>query len=398
MSVSRADTSVLGRWWWTIDRWTLAALLALVGFGYLMMLAASPAVAERIGASSRNMFIIKQVFYLALAAAVMVAVSLLPPKGVLRLALLGGLGALALTAATLLMGTEIKGARRWISLPGLSLQPSEFLKPCFAVVVAWLLAEGQRLAQLQAAAPNRGTALGRAVQRGFFPAVALGLFAIIALLLKSQPDIGMLLVIAAVFLAQFFVAGLNLLIIGTLAGLAVAGGIGAYFTLPHVRSRVDRFLHPDAVTPGVADNHQTRTAEWAFGNGGLFGRGPGEGHLKNILPDAHADFVFAVAGEEFGLIVCMIILGLFAFVVVRGLLRLLAETDSFAMLAATGLLTQFGLQAFINMASTLHLIPTKGMTLPFVSYGGSSVVAIALGMGMLLALTRRRLSRLEGLT
>ena len=160
--------------------------------------------------------------------------------------------------------------------------------------------------------------------------------------------------------------------------------------LPHVRSRVDRFLDPSS-----GDTFQITKAMEAFGNGGLFGRGPGEGRVKNALPDAHADFVFAVAGEEFGFVVCLVILSLFAFVVVRGLVRLLAESDMFVVLAATGLLAQFGLQAFVNMASSLHLIPTKGMTLPFVSYGGSSVLAIALGMGMLLALTRRRGARIE---
>ncbi len=372
MAVSRADNSVLGRWWWTVDRWTLFALLTLIGFGYVMMLAASPAVAERIGASSRHMFIVKQVVYLALAAAVMVAVSLLPVKGVLRLALVGCAGALVLTAMTLVMGQEIKGARRWISLPGLSLQPSEFLKPCLAVVCAWLIAEAKRGTKFP------GTVL------------AIGLFAFAALLLKMQPDIGMLLVISSVFLAQVFVAGLNMFFVIIVAGLGVAGGIGAYFLFPHVQSRVDRFLDPSS-----GDSYQITTALEAFGNGGLFGRGPGEGRIKNVLPDAHADFVFAVAGEEFGLLVCMVILALFAFVVVRGILRLLAEQDLFVVLASAGLLTQFGLQSFVNMASSLHLIPTKGMTLPFVSYGGSSVIAIALGMGMLLALTRRRLSRVE---
>ena len=367
-ALSRTDTSVLGRWWWTVDRWTLGALFALIAFGYVMMLAASPAVAERIGASSRHMFFVKQVLYLAAAAGLMVAVSLLSPKGVRRIALLGFAGALVLTAATLVIGTEIKGARRWLPIPGLSLQPSEFLKPFFAVAAAWLIAEGR--------AP--GSKLPGAT-------IAIALFLVCAIILKSQPDIGMLLVLTAMFFAQFFVLGMNLFVVGILGGLGIAGGIGAYFVFPHVRSRVERFLDPS-----TGDNYQVNVAMEAFGNGGLLGRGPGEGRLKNVLPDAHADFVFAVAGEEFGMVVCLLILGLFAFVVIRGLFRLLGETDLFIILAATGLLTQFGLQAFVNMASTLHLIPTKGMTLPFVSYGGSSVLAIAIGMGMLLALTRRR--------
>ncbi|MBR0669188.1 cell division protein FtsW [Roseomonas hellenica] len=367
-SFSRTDTSVLGRWWWTVDRLTLSALLALIGFGYVMMLAASPAVAERIGATSRHLFFARQVIYLALAAAVMVGVSLLSPKSVRRLALLGCGGALVLTAATLLIGVEIKGARRWLPVPGLSLQPSEFLKPCFAVVAAWLIAEskapGSRLP---------GTML------------ALGLYVFIAIILKSQPDIGMLLVITAVVFAQLFIAGLNLVLVGGAGLLGIAAAGMAYLMFPHVQSRVQRFLDPTS-----GDNYQVNVALEAFGYGGLFGRGPGEGRLKNVLPDAHADFVFAVAGEEFGMVVCLLILALFLFIVVRGLLRLLGEADLFVVLASAGLLTQFGLQAFVNMASSLHLIPTKGMTLPLVSYGGSSVIAIALGMGMLLALTRRR--------
>jgi len=364
--LSRADTSLLGRWWWTVDRWTLLAVATLIGLGYVMMLAASPAVAERIR-QSRDIFILKQVFFLALAGGLVVVVSLLSPRGVRRVALAGCLVALALTAMTLVMGVEIKGARRWVALPGMSLQPSEFLKPCFAVVAAWLLTEGKRS------------------QR--FPGMlaAFGVFAVIALLLKSQPDVGMLAVISGVFFIQLFVGGLNIVFVGF--GLAGMGGaaMAAYTFFPHVRSRVLRFLDPSQ-----GDNYQVQRALEAFGNGGLLGRGPGEGRVKDVLPDAHADTVFAVVGEEFGMILCLIIVALFAFIVLRGLLRLLAEADSFVILAATGLVASFGLQAFVNMASTVHLIPTKGMTLPFISYGGSSVLAVALGIGMLLALTRKR--------
>lgn len=368
MALSRADTSVLGRWWWTVDRWTLGALLILIGFGYVMMLAASPAVAERIGASSRHMFFFKQVAYLGLAALLMVAVSLLSVRGVRRLALIGFVIALVLTAATLIVGVEIKGARRWLPIPLLSLQPSEFLKPFFAVVAAWLIAEGK--------APG---------SRVWGASITLVLYLVIAGILKGQPDIGMLIVISAVFFAQFFVAGMNIFLVGIVGGIGMASAFLAYLMFPHVQSRVQRFLDPSS-----GDSYQVNVALEAFANGGLMGRGPGEGRIKNVLPDAHADFVFAVAAEEYGMVLCVVIIALFAYIVVRGLMRLLAENDLFVMLAGTGLLTQFGLQAFVNMASTLHLIPTKGMTLPFVSYGGSSVLAIAIGMGMLLALTRRR--------
>jgi cell division protein FtsW len=367
-TLSRADNSVLGRWWWTVDRWTLGAVGMLIGFGYIMMLAASPAVAERIG-SSRDMFILKQVIFLAAAAGVVVAVSLLSPRGIRRVAIIGFIIALALTAATMVAGVEIKGARRWISLPGLTVQPSEFLKPCFTVVAAWLINESRRTPRF----PGR--------------VLAFGVFLVIALLLKAQPDIGMLAVITAVFLAQLYVAGLNVIVVGIgMLGFGAAG-VSAYFFFTHVQKRVENFLHPGN---GIGGDYQPRTALEAFGNGGFLGRGPGEGHVKDVLPDAHADFVFAVAGEEFGMIICLIIIGVFAFIVLRGMLKLLKEHDMFIVLACTGLVTGFGLQAFINMASSLQLIPTKGMTLPLISYGGSSALAVALGMGMLLALTRRR--------
>jgi cell division protein FtsW len=365
-TLSRADTSVLGRWWWTVDRWTLFSILALIGFGYILVLAASPAVAERIH-QSRDIFILKQVVFLALAALVIVGISLLSPRDIRRVALAGCVIAIGLTALTLVHGVEIKGARRWIALPGLSIQPSEFLKPCFAVATAWLLTEARRTRHFP------GTI------------IAFVVFGVIVMLLKSQPDIGMLCVITAVFFAQLFVGGLNLALVG-IGAIAMGGAaFGAFAFFPHVRSRVMRFLHPEQ-----GDHYQVDTALQAFGNGGLLGRGPGEGRVKDLLPDAHADFVFAVAGEEFGLLICLMILGVFAFIVLRGLLRLVQEVDEFIILAASGLVTGFGLQAFVNMASALHLIPTKGMTLPFISYGGSSALSVALGMGMLLALTRRR--------
>jgi cell division protein FtsW len=215
-------------------------------------------------------------------------------------------------------------------------------------------------------------------------AAAFAIFGFILLLLKSQPDIGMLAVVTVVFLAQLYINGLPLILMGVALGILGSGAVSAFMLFPHVRSRVLRFWD------GTGDNYQVITAQEAFGNGGLLGRGPGEGHVKDVLPDAHADFVFAVAGEEFGLVLCVIILGIFAFIVLRGLLRLLREHDPFIVLSCSGLITGFGLQAFVNMASTLKLIPTKGMTLPFISYGGSSVLAVALGMGMLLGLTRRR--------
>ncbi len=368
---ARADNSILGRWWWTVDRATLSAAFMLIGFGYVLVLAASPAVAMRIGAS-RDMFILKQVVFLALAGLIVIATSLLSARNVRRLALAGCVLALAATALTLVHGMEIKGARRWIAFPFMSLQPSEFLKPCFAVTTAWLLSVGRR----------GGVGAGRA-----FPGhlAALAVLAVIVLLLKSQPDIGMLSVILCVFLIQLFIDGLPLVLVGAGAGVLAGGFAFAFAIFPHVRSRVERFIHPQK-----GDHYQIDTALAAFSHGGLLGRGPGEGRVKDLLPDAHADFVFAVAGEEFGMILCMLIVLTFLFIVVRSLLKQLGNDEAFTPLAVTGLCAGFGLQAFVNMASTLHLIPTKGMTLPFISYGGSSAISVAVTVGMLLALTRRR--------
>ena len=363
---ARSDTSVLGRWWWTVDRWTLAAVGALIAFGIIMALAASPAVAERIGLDYFY-FARRQLVYLPVALALMIGASLLSPTGVFRAAMVTLTIFSLLVVATFVVGTEIKGARRWIGLGPISVQPSEFLKPAFAVVAAWLFASART----------------GDIKHGNL--ISIATFGTIVGLLLLQPDVGMSVVISVVWSAQFFLAGLPLY----WAVLLIIGGAGAlvaaYFTLHHVASRIDRFLDPSS-----GDSYQVDRSLEAFINGGLFGRGPGEGTVKEVLPDAHSDFVFAVAGEEFGLFVCLIIVGLFAFIVLRGFARALQETDLFILLATAGLLVQFGLQAVINMGSTLRLMPTKGMTLPFVSYGGSSLIAMGLCIGFLLALTRKR--------
>ncbi len=365
-ALTRTDNSLVSRWWWTIDRWSIAAIAALIGFGALLTMAASPAVADRLGLDSFH-FVRRQLGLLPFALAVMFGVSLLSPRGVRRLALAGFGVALAVLAATLFVGTEIKGAQRWIEFAGLSLQPSEFIKPTFAVVAAWLFAE--RL-------ENSGFAVNTA---------AIGLFVLVEALLLLQPDFGMAVVISAVWFVQFFLAGLPLMWVGLFIVLGFVGTIFAYLLLPHVASRIDRFLDPAS-----GDSYQVMRSLEAFMTGGVTGRGPGVGTVKAVLPDAHTDFIFAVAGEELGLLACLMIVALFAFVVLRGFARVLQEKNMFIMLAATGLLVQFGLQALINMGSTLRLMPTKGTTLPFISYGGSSLIAIALGIGMVLALTRRR--------
>lgn len=365
-SLARTDTSLVGRWWWTVDRWTLTAIVALMAIGAVLSLAASPPVAERIELDTFH-FARRQAAFLAVALAILVATSVLAPRGVRRLALVIGAGALLLTALTPIFGQEIKGATRWIRIGGVSLQPSEFVKPAFAVATAWLFA----VRRLDPRFPGY--------------ALATGLLAVVVALLMMQPDVGMALVVAAVWSVQFFIVGLPLVLVAALAAVLLAGAVAAYLVFPHVQTRVDAFLDPEA---GVT--YQVARALDAFRSGGSFGVGPGEGQVKAVLPDAHADFVFAVMGEEFGLVACLVVVVLFLFVVLRGLGRALAGRDLFVLLAAAGLVVQFGLQALVNMASALHLIPPKGMTLPFLSYGGSSTIALGMGMGMMLALTRER--------
>ncbi len=363
---SRTDVSIFGRWWWTVDRWTLAALAVITGIGIILIMAASPPVAERIGLDGFY-FVRRQFVFLPIVLVLLVGVSLLNPTGVRRLAVTGFIISLALTAATLVVGAEIKGATRWINIGGFSLQPSEFVKPCFAVVAAWMFSRWRVAGDI----PGH--------------LVAIGLYVLVVGLLLSQPDVGMTILVSVVWGVQFFLAGLPMLLVAGIGLLFAAGGVGAYFTFDHVRGRIDRFLDPAG-----GEAYQVARSLEAVINGGLFGRGPGEGEVKAVLPDAHADFIFAVAAEEFGLVTSLLIVFLFAFVVLRGFSRVFKDSDLFVQLAVAGLLVQFGLQALINMASTINLMPTKGMTLPFISYGGSSMAALALGMGMVLALTRDR--------
>ena len=329
-------------------------------------MSASPPVADRINVDSFH-FVRRQFVFLGLATLCAFGISLLPIKWVRRLASVMFLGVIGLLIITPVVGSEIKGAVRWIHLAGLTIQPSEFLKPSFAVVVAWMFSEGRLN-------PN-------------FPGyiVSCLLLATCIILLMIQPDFGQTVVITAIWSTQIFLAGLPMVLVFGL-GMGVVGlAVGAYLILPHVQSRVDRFLDPAS-----GDNYQIDRSMEAFMNGGLMGKGPGEGSVKNFLPDAHSDFIFAVAGEEFGLLFCVLVVGVFCFVIMRGLSRLMGERNLFVVLAVTGILVQFGLQAVINMASTLQLVPPKGMTLPFISYGGSATIGIAIGMGFVLALTRKR--------
>ena len=364
--VSRLERSPFAGWWWTVDRLLLAALLALMLAGIVLSLAASPPVASRIGLDPFY-FVHRHIFYLAPAVIVLLVTSLLSPRHIRRLALAVFVVSLVLVLATLHFGAEVKGARRWIVLLGINIQPSEFLKPAFVILVAWLLAESARRPEMPA------------------NTVALGLLLITVTGLVLQPDFGQTMLVALVWSALFFLAGMRMIWVLGLGGAAALGLVAAYMLIPHVARRIQRFRDPSS-----GDSFNIDQALESFQRGGWFGRGPGEGTVKRVLPESHADFVFAVAAEEFGVVLCLILVALFAFVVLRALSHAMRNEDLFARFALAGLAILFGTQSFINMAVNLHLMPAKGMTLPFISYGGSSMISLAYGMGMLLALARDR--------
>jgi cell division protein FtsW len=364
--VSRVERTPFAAWWWTVDRLMLAALIALMLGGIVLSLAASPPVAARLGLEPFY-FVNRHVLFLIPALMLLLGTSLMSPRNIRRVALVVFIVSLLLIVATLMFGAEVKGARRWIVILGVNIQPSEFLKPAFVILIAWLFGESARRPEMPA-----NTA-----------ALALLLAAVSALVL--QPDFGQTMLIMLVWGTLFFLAGMRMVWVLGLGGAAAIGLAGAYATVPHVARRIQRFMDPAS-----GDTFNVDQALESFVRGGWFGRGPGEGTIKRILPEAHTDFVFAVAAEEFGIVLCLVLLALFAFIVLRALRRALEDDDPFRRFAATGLAILFGLQSAINMSVNLHLIPAKGMTLPFISYGGSSMISLAYGMGMLLALTRER--------
>lgn len=368
---ARTDNSMLGRWWWTVDHWLLATVSFLLGIGFLLTMAASPAVAERLHLDSFY-FVKRHAFYLIPVLLIIFFVSTMDLQKIRRFSFIVYSIGIFLLIVTYFFGVEIKGARRWLNFGGFSIQPSEFIKPALVVLSAWMLAEREINAQF----PGK--------------VLALGFYGLAVVLLLLQPDMGMVVLMTITMFGQFFLAGLPIIWVLLTTVISIVGLCSAYFLLPHVTQRVDRFLNGDAGDK-YTDRYQITQSLEAFMNGGFLGQGPGEGTVKKHLPDAHADFIYAVAAEEFGFILCIIILGLFAFLVLRTITRMLNETNFFIVLAVSGLIIQLGLQAMINIASTLGLIPTKGMTLPFISYGGSSMLALAMGFGMILGLTRRRL-------
>jgi len=364
---ARSDRSALGVWWWTTDRWLLGAVAILIGVGVMMSFAASPAAAQRMNVGDPFHFAVRQCVFAALAAAILVGASMLEGRGIRRTAFFVYIFSILVMMALPFIGHEAKGATRWVHVAGFTLQPSEFMKPALIILVAWMFSEGQK---------------GQGVPG---VSIAFGLYALSVGLLLIQPDVGQTVLITVAFGAAFWMAGVPLSWVMLLGGLAVAGLSSTYFLFPHVASRVDRFLSPDK-----ADTHQVDRAAEAIAAGGFFGRGPGEGVMKRHVPDLHTDFIYSVGAEEYGLVFSLLLISLFAFVVIRGLYKAMKLTDPFEQVAAAGLFVLVGQQAFINVAVNLNMIPTKGMTLPFISYGGSSMLAMGLTLGLALALTRRR--------
>ena len=361
--LDRTDRSLVGIWWWTVDKWLLAGALILMVLGALLVMAAGPAVANLINLPSQH-FMVRQLLYVLPSLAVMITVSMLEPRPIRALSLVGLAGVIGLMIMAIVAGSEIKGATRWITLFGFNLQPSEFAKPLFTIVSAWLLTlwrEGEDFP-------------------GWIYSTALlaGLVTILVL----QPDIGMTAVIVLTWGFQMFLAGMPMLFVIGAVAIAPLALYVAYLNLDHVTLRINKFFE--------GGSWQVERARQSFAEGGLFGVGPGDGTVKLNLPDAHSDFIFAVAAEEYGALACLVLLGIYGFIVMRGFARALSDEGLFCLIAASSLVMQIGVQAAIHMASSVDLIPTKGMTLPFVSYGGSSLLASGLTMGLLLALTRRR--------
>ena len=364
--ISRAQRTPFGEWWWTVDRLTLAAVGALMLAGVVLSLAASPPVAGRLGLDPFY-FVNRHILFLFPSIAIMLAVSFLSPQQIRRLSIVVFVISVAMVAATPHFGAEIKGAKRWLILFGVNIQPSEFLKPAFVVLIAWLFGESAKRPDMPA------------------NAIAFSLLLLVVALLVIQPDFGQTMLIVLVWSALFFMAGMRVVWMFGIAGIAGLGLLSAYFTVPHVARRIQRFLDPAS-----GDTFNIDIATESFMRGGWFGQGPGEGTVKRLLPESHTDFVFAVAAEEFGVALCLVLVSLFAFIVIRALIRAMRNDDPFARFAAAGLTMLFATQSAINMAVNLHLIPAKGMTLPFISYGGSSMISLAYAMGMLLALTREQ--------
>ena len=365
---SRNDQSHVAQWFWTVDRGLLGAALALMALGVALSFASSPAaILADESITDPFHYSWRMMVFSGVGLSIMLTTSLMSPRGVRRIAVLALFGAIVVMMALPFIGDTVKGAARWVNFGPFSLQPSEFAKPGLIVFAAWMFAEAQK---------------GQGVPG---VTIAFGFYALTVSLLLIQPDIGQTLLITTTFMAVFFMAGVPFKWMAVLASLGMAGLVSLYFVFGHMRDRLSRFFSPE-----TTDTHQIDSASEAIRAGGLLGRGIGEGVMKRRVPDLHTDFIYSVGAEEFGLILSLIMISLYAFIVIRGMRRAMKLTDPFEQTAAAGLFMLIGLQACINVAVNLNLIPTKGMTLPFISYGGSSMLAMGLTMGFALALTRRR--------
>jgi cell division protein FtsW len=367
--LGRSDRSAAGRWFWEIDRVLLFFVAVLIAIGLVAVAAASPAASQRYSGGGVSYpplyFFYRQLVWIIVALPVMIAVSMLPRVKARRWCLLGSLFFTALLFLVPVIGVEVNGARRWLGVGFTQFQPSEFLKPLYIVSIAWMLSLREKDPSLPVV-PLSGIVTG-----------------LIALLLMRQPNFGETIIFCAAWVMLLTLSGASLRFLAVLGAAAVAGVILAYFFYPVATIRIDAFLFENG------DTYQTDSALRTLTAGGLFGAGPGAGSRKFLLPEPHTDYIFSVIGEEFGMIACLAVAMTYMFIVARVLIRLLDEEDKFVVLAAAGLVCQFGLQALINMAVNVQIAPSKGMTLPFISYGGSSMIALALGMGLLLAFTRR---------
>jgi len=367
--LGRSDRSAFGLWFWEIDRVLLMLVFILISVGLIAVAAASPAAAERYSGGNVTVaplyYFWRQLAWVGLGLPVMLAVSMLPVTQARRLAMFGAAFFSFMLVLVPIIGNEANGAKRWIGIGFASFEPSEFLKPFFVVTLAWMLSLRAQDKSLPVI-PISGALTG-----------------IIAFLLMKQPDFGQTIIFCTVWMALMMLSGLSYRLIGLLAGAGGLGIVAAYLFYPVATQRINNFLFQQGDTYQVDSAHATLTA------GGFFGTGPGGGQAKFHLPEAHTDYIFSVVGEEFGLIACIAIACLFLAIVVRVFVKLLDEEDPFIVLAAAGLTTQFAVQALINMAVNVNLAPSKGMTLPFISYGGSSMLALSIGFGLLLAFTRR---------
>jgi cell division protein FtsW len=368
----RSDRSAVGRWFWEIDRVLLLLVAVLISIGLIAVAAASPAAATRYSGGAVTMtslhYFYRQLVWIMVAVPVMIAVSMLPRSTARRLCLGGAAFFSVLLVFVPILGNEVNGARRWIGVGFAQFQPSEFLKPMFIVSIAWLLSLREKDKSLPVV-----------------PLTAL-LLGIVAFLLMQQPNFGETIIFAAVWVMLLTLSGASMRVLSLLGLGAVLSVVAAYLFYPVATNRINAFLFGGA---GDTDTYQTDSALRTLTSGGMFGTGPGGGTRKFSLPEPHTDYIYSVIGEEFGLIACLAIAIIYLVIVARVLIKLLHEEDRFVVLATAGLVGQFGLQALINMMVNVQLAPSKGMTLPFISYGGSSMVALSIGMGLLLAFTRR---------